>query len=134
MNGHYNYWIAIILMMIGFYGVIAKRNMVKQAIALGLFQTGVFLFFVSMGVIDGGTAPVWEPGDGPAGKASGPYDNPLVHVLILTAIVVSVSTLAVALAIIVCIKRAYGTIEEDDIAAMEVAEATARHEAPEPVP
>ena len=134
MTGHYNYWIAIILMMIGFYGVIAKRNMVKQAIALGLFQTGVFLFFVSMGVIDGGTAPVWEADPETGEKITGPYDNPLVHVLILTAIVVSVSTLAVALAIIVCIKRAYGTIEEDEIADLEIAEATARHEVPEPAP
>jgi len=114
--GLYNYWIAIILMMIGFYGVIAKENLVKQAVALGLFQTGVFLFYISMGVIEGGTAPVWETVEGdPATKVDRPYDNPLPHVLILTAIVVSVSTLAVALAIIVNVKRRYGTIEEDEI-------------------
>ena len=118
--GTFNYWMAIIIMMIGFYGVIAKRNLIKQVIALGLFQTGVFLFYVTMGVYRGedgtpGTAPIWQAiGDGFT-KDPGPYDNPLPHVLMLTAIVVSVSTLAVAVAIIVNIKRAYGTIEEDEI-------------------
>jgi multicomponent Na+:H+ antiporter subunit C len=113
--GHFNYWLAYIIILIGFYGVIARRNLIKQAIALGLFQTGVFLFFVTMGVYrtpDGvpGVAPVWTD----AAK-TGPFDNPLPHVLMLTAIVVSVSTLAVAVAIIVNIQRKYGTIEEDEI-------------------
>jgi multicomponent Na+:H+ antiporter subunit C len=125
--GLYNYWVAIFIMMIGFYGVIAKRNLVKQAIALGLFQTGVFLFYITMAVYrtpDGkdGVAPIWfVVGDGHQ-KYPGPYDNPLPHVLILTAIVVSVSTLAVALAIIVNIKRRYGTVEEDEILAQEGAQ------------
>ena len=113
--GLFNYWLAIVIIMIGFYGVIARRNLLKQAIALGLFQTGVFLFYVTMGVYrspDGvpGIAPVWTD----AAK-TGPFDNPLPHVLMLTAIVVSVSTLAVAVAIIVNIQRKYGTIEEDEI-------------------
>ena len=129
MTGLYNYWIAIILMMIGFYGVIAKRNLVKQAIALSLFQTGVFLLYISMGVQDGGTAPVWEfAPDDHSQKLDQPHDNPLTHVLILTAIVVSVSILAVALAIIVNIKRAYGTIEEDEIALLEEQAETRRLE------
>jgi len=119
--GLYNYWIAIVLMMIGFYGIIAKRNLIKQAIALGLFQTGVFLFYISMGVHEGGTAPVWAPGEEPGTKVEGPYDSPLPHVLILTAIVVSVSILAVALAIIVNIKRAYGTVEEDELRELDEA-------------
>jgi multicomponent Na+:H+ antiporter subunit C len=113
--GYFNYWLAIVIIMIGFYGVIARRNLLKQAIALGLFQTGVFLFYVTMGVyrtsegIDG-VAPIWtDP------TKAGPFDNPLPHVLMLTAIVVSVSTLAVAVAIIVNIQRKYGTIEEDEI-------------------
>jgi len=115
--GYFNYWLAIVIMMIGFYGVIARRNLLKQAIALGLFQTGVFLFYVTMGVYraeDGtpGVAPIWTD----AAK-TGPFDNPLPHVLMLTAIVVSVSTLAVAVAIIVSIQRKYGTIEEDEILA-----------------
>lgn len=118
--GLYNYWIAIAIMMVGFYGVIAKPNLVKQAIALGLFQTGVFLFFITMGVYaagDGATGlpPIWTAIEHGAAKHPGPYDNPLVHCLILTAIVVSVSTLAVALAIIVNIRKYYGTIEEDEI-------------------
>ncbi|PRQ07922.1 cation:proton antiporter subunit C [Enhygromyxa salina] len=113
--GYFNYWLAIVIIMIGFYGVIARRNLLKQAISLGLFQTGVFLFYVTMGVYrspDGtaGVAPIWTD----AAK-TGPFDNPLPHVLMLTAIVVSVSTLAVAVAIIVNIQRKYGTIEEDEI-------------------
>ena len=119
---HYNYWIYIALMMIGFYGVIAKRNLVKQALGLGLFSTGLFLFYISMGVIEGGTAPVWWLVNHTEEKFNGPYDNPLTHVLILTAIVVSVSTMAVALALIVCIKHEYGTVEEDEIRAIEDAE------------
>jgi multicomponent Na+:H+ antiporter subunit C len=118
--GIYNYWIYVLLMMIGLYGVIAKPNLIKQAIALGLFQTGIFLYYISMAVIDNGTAPVWfvDPQD-PGQKYMGPYDNPLPHVLILTAIVVSVSVLAVALALIINIRRAYGTIEADQIDVMD---------------
>jgi multicomponent Na+:H+ antiporter subunit C len=139
--GLYNYWIAIVLMMIGFYGVIGRKNLVKQAIALGLFQTGVFLFYLSMGVKEGGGPPVWTAWTDPQGvkhadiknveiplpgQSGPPVDNPLNHILILTAIVVSVSTLAVALAIIVNIKRAYGTVEEDEILALDAASGNER--------
>ena len=117
--GIYNYWIYVVLMMIGLYGVIAKPNLIKQAIALGLFQTGIFLYYISMAVIDGGTAPIWTTIEDGAQKYQGPYDNPLPHVLILTAIVVSVSVLAVALALIINIKRSYGTIEADEIERMD---------------
>jgi len=120
--GIYNYWIYVLLMMIGLYGVIAKPNLIKQAIALGLFQTGIFLYYISMAVIDGGTAPIWTTIEHGAQKFQGPYDNPLPHVLILTAIVVSVSVLAVALALIINIKRSYGTIEADEIEAMDLAD------------
>ena len=121
--GIYNYWIYVVLMMIGFYGVIAKGNLVKQAISLSLFQTAIFLFYISMAVVDHGTAPIWmaegahkipDPLTTPA-----PYDNPLPHVLMLTAIVVGVSILAVALAIIINIKRTYGTIEYEEIREIE---------------
>ncbi|PLX68363.1 MAG: Na+/H+ antiporter subunit C [Denitrovibrio sp.] len=106
--GKYNFWIAIILMMIGFYGVIAKGNLVKKIISMNIFQTAVFLFYISIAVVDGGTAPVlWDK--------NVPFDNPLPHVLILTAIVVSVATTAVALALIIRIYKDYGTIEEDHI-------------------
>jgi multicomponent Na+:H+ antiporter subunit C len=108
----YNYWIFVLLMMIGFYTVIAKPNLVKKVMGLTLFQTAIFLFFISLGKVKGGTAPVIRPW----GTL---YSNPLPHALILTAIVVAVSTLAVALAIIVNIKQTYGTIEEDEIAEAE---------------
>ncbi len=102
----YNYWIYILLMMIGFFGMIAKKNLIKKIIGLNIFQTAVFLFYISIAKVDGGTAPiVWA-------QASR-YDNPLPHVLILTAIVVAVSTTAVALALVVRIYRAYSNIEED---------------------
>lgn len=122
-ESHFNYCMAIVLMMIGLYGIIAKRNLIKQAISLGIFSTGIFLFYISISVISGpdgqmGTAPVWE-GSKDAYLNGALYDNPLPHVLMLTAIVVSVSILAVALAIIVNIKRAYGTIEEDEILEIE---------------
>lgn len=106
--GLYNYWIYVVLMMIGLYAVIAKNNLVKKVIGLGLFQAAVFLFYISMSYVDGATLPIsWDHG--------GPYANPLPHVLILTAIVVSVSTMAVALAIVIRIKRAYGSIEADEL-------------------
>ena len=113
--GIYNYWIYVLLMMIGLYGVIAKPNLIKQAIALGLFQTGIFLYYISMAVIDGGTAPVWTTIEHGAQKFEGPYDNPLPHVLILTAIVVGVATMALGLALVVRINEAYGSIEEEEI-------------------
>jgi multicomponent Na+:H+ antiporter subunit C len=115
--GHYNYWVYIVLMMIGFYAVIAKPNLVKKVIGLGLFQTSVFLFYISTGVVEDGTVPiVWEQAIR--------YTNPLPHVLILTAIVVSVSTMAVALALVVTIKRAYGTIEADKLEEKEILDRT----------
>ena len=110
--GHYNFWMAIFLMMLGFYPVMAKPNLVKKMIGLGIFQTGIFLLYISMGKIYGTTGPIAFT---PAGRDPANYTNSIPTALILTGIVVSVSTLAVALAIIVCIKRAYGTIEMDDI-------------------
>jgi multicomponent Na+:H+ antiporter subunit C len=128
---HFNYWVAIIIMMVGLYGVIGKRNLIKQVISLGLFSTGIFLFYISMAVVSSdfehmGTAPIWVTTPGTEfvkeNSSAIPYDNPLPHVLMLTAIVVSVSILAVALAIIVNIRRAYGTVEEDEILDIEAAE------------
>ncbi len=104
----YNYWVVIILMMIGFYIVIAHGNLVKKVIGLSIFQISVFILYISMGKISGGTAPILEQG-------ITVYSNPLPHVLILTAIVVSISTIALALALVVRIKYAYGTIEEEEI-------------------
>jgi multicomponent Na+:H+ antiporter subunit C len=106
--GLYNYWIVILLMMTGFYVVIARGNLVKKIVGLNLFQTSVFILYISMGKVEGGTAPILVWGT-PA------YSNPLPHVLILTAIVVGVATTALALALVVRIREAYGTIDEDEI-------------------
>ena len=105
---HYNYFIIIFLMVAGLYVVIARGNMVKKLVGLGLFQTSVYLLYISPGKILGGTAPIIDP-------AFKVYSNPLPHVLILTAIVVGVATLALGLALVVRINEAYGTIEEDEI-------------------
>ena len=109
--GHYNYWIFVFLMMAGFYTVIARGNLIKKIVGINIFQASVFLLYISMGKVDGGTAPIV-----PEGAATGlTYSNPLPHVLILTAIVVGVATSALGLALIVRIREAYGTVEEDEI-------------------
>ena len=110
---HYNYVVTIFLMMTGLYIVAARGNMVKMLIGLSIFQTSVYLIYISPGKILGGTAPIVAPG-------FSVYSNPLPHVLILTAIVVGVATLALGLALVVRINEAYGTIEEDEIHAQDV--------------
>lgn len=106
--GLYNYWIVIFLMMAGFYVVISRGNLVKKIVGLNLFQTAVFIMYISMSKVQGGTAPIVKEG-------FDVYSNPLPHVLILTAIVVGVATIALGLALVVRIKEAYGTVEEDEI-------------------
>ena len=106
--GHYNYWVAIFLMMVGFYIVIAHGNLIKKIVGLSIFQTSVFIFYISMAKVDGGTAPILAEG-------ISQYSNPLPHVLILTAIVVGIATTALGLALAVRIKEAYGSIEEEEI-------------------
>ena len=108
--GLYHYWVFAILLMIGFYAVIAKRNLVKKLIGLSLFQAAVFLLYISMGKVNGGTAPIFSDP-----TAEQLYSNPLPQVLILTAIVVGISTTALGLGIIVRIKEEYGSIEEHEI-------------------
>ncbi|ARU57774.1 NADH-ubiquinone oxidoreductase, chain 4L [Oleiphilus messinensis] len=105
---YYNYWIVVFLMMTGFYVVISANNLVKKIVGLNIFQTSVFLFYISMGKVSGGTAPI-------AAEGIVQYSNPLPHVLILTAIVVGVATTALGLALIVRIKESYGSVEEDEI-------------------
>lgn len=105
---HYNYIVTIVLMMSGLYIVIARGNMIKKLVGLSLFQTSVYLLYLAPGKIVGGTAPIID-------KSIEVYSNPLPHVLILTAIVVGVATLALGLALVVRIHEAYGTIEEDEI-------------------
>ena len=111
--GLYNYWIVIILMMAGLYIMIARYNLVKKIIGLGVFQTSIFYLYITLGKVSGGTAPILLEDETVV------YSNPLPHVLILTAIVVGVATTAVALALIVRIFESYGTIEEDELRTME---------------
>lgn len=111
--GFYNYWIVVLLMMTGFYLVITSPNLIRKIIGLNVFQTSVFIFYISLGKVRGGTAPIAIEG------YEGLYSNPLPHVLILTAIVVGVATTAVGLALIVRIYECYGSLEEDDIQRQE---------------
>ena len=110
--GLINYWIIVVLMMIGFYIVIAHNNLVKKIVGLNIFQVSVFVFYITMAKVKGGTAPILAEG-------IEIYSNPLPHVLILTAIVVGVATTALGLALVVRIRDAYGTIEDDEIEAKE---------------
>lgn len=105
---HYNYWVVIMLMMAGFYTVISRGNLIKKIAGINIFQTSVFLMYISIGYVSEGTPPIIAEG-------FTKYSNPLPHVMILTAIVVGVSTTALGLALVVRIKEAYGTIEEDEI-------------------
>lgn len=113
----YNYWIYVTLMMIGLYAMIAKNNLVKKIVGMNIFQTAIILFYISIGVKKGGTIPIVQGGHDAAHQAvrAAEYLNPLPHVLMLTAIVVSVATLGVALAIAITIYHRYGTLEEDEI-------------------
>ncbi len=105
--GLFNYWAVIVLMMVGFYTLIARGNLVKKIIGLNIFQTSVFILYISMGKITGATAPILIEG--------GVYSNPIPHVLILTAIVVGVATTALGLSLVIRINEAFGTVEEDEI-------------------
>jgi multicomponent Na+:H+ antiporter subunit C len=108
--GLYNYWVFAVLLMSGMYIVIAKPNLIKKLLGLSIVQSAVFLLYITMDKVEGGTAPIIQ------GDASGViYSNPLPQVLILTAIVVAIATLAVGLAVVVRISERYGTVEEDEI-------------------
>jgi len=109
---HFGYWVVLLLMITGLYIVIARGNLIKKLIGLSIFQTSVYLLYIAPGKLIGGTAPIVSP-------AFKTYSNPLPHVLILTAIVVGVATLALGLALVVRIREAYGSIEEDEIVAAD---------------
>ncbi len=117
--GHLNYWLFTILMMTGLYIVIAKGNLVKKIVGLNIFQTAVFMFYISIGKVTDGTAPIL-PNYGPV-KPDAIYSNPLPHVLILTAIVVGIATTSLGLALIVRIREEFDTIEEDELLTIETA-------------
>lgn len=147
-----NYWAIIGLMMIGLYITFASGNLIKRLVGLSLFQTSICLFYVTLGIVAGGTAPILMDPDKPGGHGGGhgdehaaldavltaaptgdrvadlanAYSNPLPHVLMLTAIVVGVATLSVGLALIVRIREAYGTIESDEVRAIDMETAIAQ--------
>ena len=106
--GLFNYWIVFLLMMIGLYIVIANENMIKKIVGLNVFQVSVFVFYISMAKVKGGTAPILADN-------IDVYSNPLPHVLILTAIVVGVATTALGLALVVRVQESFGTIEDDEV-------------------
>ncbi len=106
--GLFNYLVVIIIMMTGFYIAISHNNLIKKIIGLNLFQVSVFILYISFGYVEGGTAPIVTEG-------VRLYASPLPHVLILTAIVVGISTTAVGLALVIRIKKAFDSIEEDEI-------------------
>ncbi len=111
-GSHFTYFVTIFLMIAGLFIVIARGNLIKKLIGLGIFQTSVYLLYIAPGKLVGGTAPILS-------DAFTVYSNPLPHVLILTAIVVGVATLALGLALVVRIREAYGGIEEDEILALD---------------
>lgn len=119
--GLFNNWVVVVLMMIGLYIVIAHGNLIKKIVGLTIFQTSVFIFYISMAKVDGGTAPILM-----ANVTK--YANPLPHVLILTAIVVGIATTALALALTVRIKEAYSSIEEESIQEQNTKQASERDE------
>ncbi len=115
ISNYYNYWVSILLMMAGLYIVIDHTNLLKKLVGLNIFQTSIFILFISMGKVDGGTAPILENG-------YSVFSNPLPHVLILTAIVVSVATTAVGLALVVNINRRFQSIDEQELEKIELEE------------
>ena len=128
-----NYWAIIGLMMIGLYITFASGNLIKRLVGLSLFQTSICLFYVTLGIVAGGTAPILMDPDKPGGHGgdrvadlANAYSNPLPHVLMLTAIVVGVATLSVGLALIVRIREAYGTIEADEVREIDMETAIAQ--------
>lgn len=115
----YNYWLYVILMMIGLYAMIAKNNLIKKLVGMNIFQTAIILFYVSIGYKRDATIPIIQNAGGHDAHAAAihavDYINPLPHVLMLTAIVVSVATFGVAMALAVKIYQRYQTLEEDEL-------------------
>jgi multicomponent Na+:H+ antiporter subunit C len=112
--GLYHYWVFAVLLMTGFYAVVAKLNLIKKLLGLSIFQSAVFLLYITMDKVEGGTAPIYTEG-----AADLVFSNPLPQVLILTAIVVGISTMALGLGLVVRIKEEYGSIEEHEIQEMD---------------
>ncbi|MBK5204561.1 MAG: cation:proton antiporter subunit C [Polaromonas sp.] len=114
LDGHFTFFITVFLMIAGLFIVISRSNLIKKLVGLGIFQTSVYLLYIAPAKLVGGTAPILS-------DAFTVYSNPLPHVLILTAIVVGVATLALGLALVVRIREAYESIEEDEILDLDAA-------------
>lgn len=115
LTGHWHHVAVVTMFCMGLYIVISRDNLVKKMMGLNIFQVAVILFYVSMGKVTGGTAPIIPEGGGEV-----LYSNPIPHVLMLTAIVVGVATMALGLSLVVRIQEAYGTAEEDEIVALDL--------------
>lgn len=115
LTAHYSHWVTVFLMVTGMFILVARANLLKKLLGLAILQTSVYLLYIAPAKLIGGTAPIVAEG-------FTVYSNPLPHVLILTAIVVGVATLALGLAIVVRIREAYGSIEEDEILAQDRAQ------------
>ena len=113
--GKFNYWIYILLIIVGLYGMMAKNNLMKKLIGMNIFQWAIILFYISIGAKRGGTIPIIATTNPTDVVRAADYINPLPHVLMLTAIVVGVATTGIALTLLIMIYRRYRTLEEDRI-------------------
>jgi multicomponent Na+:H+ antiporter subunit C len=113
--GKFNYWIYILLIIVGLYGMMAKNNLMKKLIGMNIFQWAIILFYISIGAKRGGTIPIIATTSPTDVIRAADYINPLPHVLMLTAIVVGVATTGIALTLLIIIYQRYGTLEEDRI-------------------
>lgn len=109
------YWAIAVLLVIGLYGMIGKRSLVKQVIGLSIFQSAIILFFISGSLLDGGTLPILFNVHGEGHVDPDDFVNPLPHVLMLTAIVVGVAITGVALSFLVSIYREFETLDEREM-------------------
>ena len=113
--GKFNYWMYVLLIVVGLYGMMAKNNLMKKLIGMNIFQWAIILFYISIGAKRGGTIPIIMTTNPNDAVRAVDYINPLPHVLMLTAIVVGVATTGIALTLLIIIYRRYGTLEEDRI-------------------
>ena len=105
------YSLVLILLFLGLYGMIVSNNYMKKMMAMNVMQVAVIFFFLCFAQKDGGMIPILN------GLTTDPnaYINPIPHALMLTAIVVSLGTTGVALALLMRIKETYGSVEEDEV-------------------
>ncbi len=103
------YGMAIIIFLVGFWIMLTHSNLIKKIIGMNIMETAIFLFFVAIGYVQGGAAPILD-------QQGVSYVNPLPSALILTGIVVSVSVTAFALSLVVKLYQYYGTVDANEIA------------------